>query len=81
MVCLYFTASNTKGAFYYGNHSYRQGAAAVGPYSQAIKVNGVLYASGQVGFDPATGILVGTTIAEQAEQVMKNVGAVLEAAD
>ena len=54
--------------------------AAVGPYSQAIKVNGVLYASGQVGFDPATGILVGTTIAEQAEQVMKNVGAVLEAA-
>lgn len=54
--------------------------AAVGPYSQAIKVNGVLYASGQVGFDPATGILFGTTIAEQAEQVMKNVGAVLEAA-
>ena len=54
--------------------------AAVGPYSQAIKVNGVLYASGQVGFDPATGILFGTTIAEQAEQVMKNVGAVLAAA-
>lgn len=54
--------------------------AAVGPYSQAMKVNGMLYASGQVGFDPATGLLVGSTIAEQAEQVMKNIGAVLEAA-
>ncbi|MBQ8639072.1 MAG: RidA family protein [Lachnospiraceae bacterium] len=54
--------------------------AAVGPYSQAIKANGMLYASGQVGFDPATGLLVGDTIEAQAEQVMKNIGAVLEAA-
>lgn len=54
--------------------------AAVGPYSQAMAVNGFLYTSGQISLDPATGELVGTTIQEQAEQVMKNLMAVLEAA-
>ena len=54
--------------------------SAVGPYSQAVTVNGMVYTSGQIALDPVTGQLVGTTIAEQAEQVMKNLVAVLEAA-
>ena len=54
--------------------------AAVGPYSQAVVVNGMVYTSGQIALDPATGELVGKTIEEQAEQVMKNLVAVLEAA-
>ena len=54
--------------------------AAVGPYSQATVVNGIVYTSGQIALDPATGEIVGTTIEEQAEQVMKNLTAVLEAA-
>ena len=54
--------------------------AAVGPYSQAVTVNGMVYTSGQIALDPVTGQLVGTTIEEQAEQVMKNLVAVLEAA-
>ncbi len=54
--------------------------AAVGPYSQAIEANGMIYTSGQIALDPSTGQLVGTTITEQAEQVMKNLVAVLEAA-
>lgn len=54
--------------------------AAVGPYSQAIEANGMIYTSGQIALDPASGQLVGTTITEQAEQVMKNLVAVLEAA-
>ena len=54
--------------------------AAVGPYSQAVEVNGLVYTSGQIALDPATGSMVGTTIEEQAEQVMKNLTAVLEAA-
>ena len=52
--------------------------AAIGPYSQAVSVNGLLFTSGQVAFDPATGEIVGTTIQEQAEQVCKNLGAILE---
>ncbi|HCM91545.1 MAG TPA: regulator [Lachnospiraceae bacterium] len=54
--------------------------AAVGPYSQAVVLNGVLYTSGQIALDPSTGELVGKTIEEQAEQVMKNLMSVLEAA-
>ena len=54
--------------------------AAVGPYSQAIEVNGMLYTSGQIPLDPATGTIVGGNVTEQAEQVMKNLNAVLEAA-
>ncbi len=52
--------------------------AAIGPYSQAVSVNGLLFTSGQVALDPATGDIVGTTIEEQAEQVCKNLGAILE---
>ena len=54
--------------------------AAIGPYSQAMILNGVLFTSGQIPVDPATGEVVGTTIEEQADRVMKNLGAVLEAA-
>ena len=54
--------------------------AAVGPYSQAVVVNGMVYTSGQIALDPATGELAGETIEEQAEQIMKNLVAILEAA-
>ena len=54
--------------------------AAIGPYSQGGVVNGLLFASGQIALSPETGELVGSTIEEQAEQVMKNVGALLAAA-
>ena len=54
--------------------------AAIGPYSQAKLFNGMLYLSGQIPVDPATGMLAGTDIATQAEQVMKNIAAVLEEA-
>ena len=54
--------------------------AAVGPYSQAVVINGLVYTSGQIPLDPATGELVGDRIEEQAEQVMKNLMAILEAA-
>lgn len=51
--------------------------AAIGPYSQGIIVNDMLFASGQIPIDPATGDIKGADIKEQAEQVMKNIGAVL----
>lgn len=54
--------------------------AAIGPYSQAFLVNDILYASGQIPVNPATGEIAGDTIEAQAEQVMKNVGAVLKEA-
>ncbi len=53
--------------------------AAIGPYSQAIRVNGMLFASGQIPVDPATGIIP-EGIAAQAEQSCRNVGALLAAA-
>lgn len=53
---------------------------AIGPYSQAIEANGMLFVSGQVPLDPATGKLVQGGITEQTEQVMKNIGAILKAA-
>ena len=53
--------------------------AAIGPYSQAMKANGFLFASGQVPLSPETGAVVGTTIEEQAEQSCKNIKAILEA--
>ncbi len=53
--------------------------AAIGPYSQAIAVNGFLFASGQIPLSPADGTIVGATIEEQAEQACKNVGAILAA--
>lgn len=52
---------------------------AIGPYSQAVKARGFVYASGQIPIDPATGQFVAGGIAEQTEQVLKNVAAVLEA--
>ena len=54
--------------------------AAIGPYSQAVKVGNMLYTSGQIALDPETGNLNGATTAEQTEQVMKNLRAVLSAA-
>lgn len=54
--------------------------AAIGPYSQAVKVGDMLYTSGQIALAPENGTLNGTTTAEQTEQVMKNLAAVLEAA-
>lgn len=54
--------------------------AAIGPYSQGIVVNGILFASGQIPINPATGAIEGEDITAQAEQVCKNIGALLEAA-
>lgn len=50
---------------------------AIGPYSQAIEVNCMLYTSGQIPLDPHTGEIVGDTIAEQTERVMQNLKVVL----
>ena len=54
--------------------------AAIGPYSQGYISNGFFFTSGQVPLDPATGTVVGEDIAAQTEQVMQNLGALLEAA-
>ena len=51
--------------------------AAIGPYSQGIITGNLLFSSGQIALNPQTGEVVGTDIAEQAEQVMKNIGAIL----
>ena len=52
----------------------------LGPYSPAIRAGGLLFISGQVPVDPATGAVVGGDIAAQTEQVMRNIGALLKAA-
>lgn len=52
----------------------------VGPYNQSVLANGVLYMSGQIAIDPATGNLVLDTIEEETHQVMKNIASVLDAA-
>jgi len=52
---------------------------AIGPYSQAIKANGLIFASGQIPIDPKTGQFVPGGITEQTEQVLKNLTAVIEA--
>lgn len=54
--------------------------AALGPYSQAITGGGLVFTSGQIALDPVTGAVTGTTIEEQTERVMQNLGAVLSAA-
>jgi len=54
--------------------------AAIGPYSQAIEANGILFISGQVPIDPATGKVVDGDVTAQAEQVMKNLEAILTTA-
>lgn len=53
---------------------------AIGPYSQAIVMNGMVFVSGQIPIDPATGNLVEGPIADQTKQVMSNLSAILEAA-
>ena len=53
--------------------------AAIGPYSQAIVHGGVVFTSGQIPINPATGAIEATDIASQTEQVMKNLGEVLAA--
>ena len=57
-----------------------QAPAAIGPYCQAVVHNGMVYTSGQIPLDPATGSVTGTDIAQQADQVMRNLEAVLKAA-
>ncbi len=54
---------------------------AIGPYSQAIKAGGMVYCSGQIPIDPVTGEFVSHEVAEQTEQVLKNLEAVLKAAN
>jgi 2-iminobutanoate/2-iminopropanoate deaminase len=53
---------------------------AIGPYSQAIKAGGMVFCSGQIPIDPATGQFVSDDVAAQTEQVLKNLDAVLQAA-
>jgi 2-iminobutanoate/2-iminopropanoate deaminase len=54
--------------------------AAIGPYSQAVRVGNLVFVSGQIPLDPATGQLVGGDIGVQTEQVLENLAAILEAA-
>lgn len=54
--------------------------AAIGPYSQAVKTGNILFVSGQLPIDPATGAFAGEDIASQTRQSLKNVQAILEAA-
>jgi 2-iminobutanoate/2-iminopropanoate deaminase len=54
--------------------------APIGPYSQAVRSGTTIYCSGQIAIDPASGEIVQGDVAAQAEQVMRNLGAVLEAA-
>ena len=53
---------------------------AIGPYSQAVKTGGMVFCSGQIPIDPETGEFVSQDVAEQTEQVLKNLSAVLEEA-
>ncbi len=57
-----------------------QAPAAIGPYSQAIKTNNLIFCSGQIGFDPATGKLASDEVQGQTKQVLENLKAVLETA-
>jgi 2-iminobutanoate/2-iminopropanoate deaminase len=57
-----------------------RGPKPIGPYSQAIKVNGLLFVSGQVAIDPKTNEFVGGDIAAQTERVLENVKGIVEAA-
>lgn len=52
----------------------------IGPYSQAVKCNGLLFVSGQVALEPQSGNFVGTDVKQQTERVMENVKGILEAA-
>jgi 2-iminobutanoate/2-iminopropanoate deaminase len=57
-----------------------RGPKPIGPYSQAIKTNGVIYLSGQVALDPKSGELIGGDIRQQTERVFENIKGILEAA-
>ncbi len=57
-----------------------QAPSAVGPYSQAVEANGMLFISGQIPINPTSGTIVGDDIQVQTEQVMENLGAILEEA-
>lgn len=59
----------------------KKAPAAVGPYSQAIRVGDFVFTAGQLAIDPATGKLIEGGIEEQTRQVLRNIAAVLEAAD
>ena len=54
--------------------------APIGPYNQAVRAGNFLFASGQVALDPATGELINASVAEEANQVMKNIAAILKEA-
>jgi len=60
--------------------STKNAPAAVGPYSQAIEINGTLYISGQIPLVPETATMISGGITQQTEQVMKNIGAILDEA-
>lgn len=53
----------------------------IGPYSQAVFVNGMLFVSGQIPLDPFSGVLINTGIEDETEQVMQNLSAILDAAE
>ena len=57
-----------------------QAPKAIGPYSQAVEINGMLFISGQIPIDPSTGKIIEGGITEQTGQVMKNIGAILHEA-
>lgn len=54
--------------------------AAIGPYSQAMKIGNLLFASGQIALDPATGNVVGEDVVGQTQQILKNINGILTAA-
>ena len=58
----------------------KKAPAAIGPYSQAVEINGLVFTSGQIAINPENGNIEATTIETQTEQVMKNLSAILEAA-
>ena len=57
-----------------------QAPKAIGPYSQAIVSDGTVFTAGQIALDPKTGVIVGTTTAEQTDQALKNLEAILTSA-
>ncbi len=58
----------------------KKAPAAIGPYSQAVKMEGLVFTAGQIAIDPATNDVISGSVAEQTEQVMKNLKAVIEEA-
>lgn len=58
----------------------KEAPAPIGPYSQAVEVNGILFVSGQIAIDPATGNLLTNNVEEETHRVMKNIEAILKEA-